>query len=123
MSYQSRSGRMGQLVSIGTLNMPMILMTLILGLIGVMVLYSVAGGDFSPWAWRHATRLALGLILMYVIANLDLRTIFNFAYPIYAGIFILLIAVEIFGDTGMGAQRWLDLGFVTLQPSEFMRFA
>lgn len=123
MSYQSRSGRTGQLVSIGTLNMPMILMTLIIGLIGVMVLYSVAGGDFSPWAWRHATRLALGLILMYVIANLDLRTIFNFAYPIYAGIFILLIAVEIFGDTGMGAQRWLDLGFVTLQPSEFMRFA
>ena len=62
-------------------------------------------------------------MLMYAIANLDLRTIFNFAYPIYAGIFILLIAVEIFGDTGMGAQRWLDLGFVTVQPSEFMRFA
>ena len=123
MSYQSRSGRMGQLVGIGTLNMPMILITLILGLIGVMVLYSVAGGDFSPWAWRHATRLGLGLILMYVVANLDLRTIFNFAYPIYAGIFIFLIAVEIFGDNGMGAQRWLDLGFVSVQPSEFMRFA
>ena len=57
------------------------------------------------------------------IANLDLRTIFNFAYPIYGGVFILLIAVEIVGNRGMGAQRWLDLGFVTLQPSEFMRFA
>ena len=55
MSYQARSGRMGQLVSIGMLNMPLIIITLILGLIGVMVLYSVAGGDFSPWAWRHAT--------------------------------------------------------------------
>jgi rod shape determining protein RodA len=103
--------------------MPLIVITVLLGLIGVMVLYSVAGGDFSPWAWRHATRFAVGLLLMYVIANLDLRTIFNFAYPIYGVIFLLLIGVEFFGDRGMGAQRWIDLGLVTLQPSEFMRFA
>jgi len=114
---------MTQLVSIGLLNMPLIVITVLLGLIGVMVLYSVAGGDFSPWAWRHATRLAVGLLLMYAIANLDLRTIFNFSYPIYGGVFLLLIAVELFGNSGMGAQRWLNLGFVTLQPSEFMRFA
>ena len=123
MSYQTRSGRMGQLVSIGTLNMPIITMALVLGLVGVMMLYSVAGGDFSPWAWRHASRLAVGLLLMYAIANLDLRTIFNAAYPIYGMIFLLLAAVAVFGNSGMGAQRWLDLGFVTLQPSEFMRFA
>ncbi|CAI8234616.1 MAG: Peptidoglycan glycosyltransferase MrdB [Alphaproteobacteria bacterium] len=123
MSYQTRSGRMGQLVSIGTLNMPIITMALVLGLVGVMMLYSVAGGDFSPWAWRHASRLAVGLLLMYAIANLDLRTIFNAAYPIYGVIFLLLAAVAVFGNSGMGAQRWLDLGFVTLQPSEFMRFA
>lgn len=123
MSYQGRSGRTTQLVSIGLLNMPLIFITALLGLIGVMVLYSVAGGDFSPWAWRHATRLAVGLLLMYAIANLDLRTIFNFSYPIYGGVFLLLIAVELVGNSGMGAQRWLNLGFVTLQPSEFMRFA
>lgn len=123
MSYHARSGRMAQLVSLSMLNMPLIVITVLLGLIGVMVLYSVAGGDFSPWAWRHATRFAVGLLLMYVIANLDLRTIFNFAYPIYGVIFLLLIGVEFFGDRGMGAQRWIDLGLVTLQPSEFMRFA
>lgn len=123
MSYHARSGRMAQLVSLSMLNMPLIVITVLLGLIGVMVLYSVAGGDFSPWAWRHATRFAVGLLLMYVIANLDLRTIFNFAYPIYGAIFLLLIGVEFFGDRGMGAQRWIDLGLVTLQPSEFMRFA
>ena len=123
MSFQMRSGRMGQLVSIGTLNMPIIAMALVLGLVGVMMLYSVAGGDFSPWAWRHASRLAVGLLLTYAIANLDLRTIFNAAYPIYGVIFLLLAAVAVFGNSGMGAQRWLDLGFVTLQPSEFMRFA
>ncbi|MGI9438522.1 MAG: rod shape-determining protein RodA [Parvibaculales bacterium] len=123
MSYQNRSGRMGQLIDIGVLNKPLIVNSVLLGLIGVMVLYSVAGGDFSPWAWRHAMRLAVGLLLMYAIANLDLRTLFSFSYPIYGGIFLLLIGVELFGDNNMGAQRWLDFGFVSVQPSEFMRFA
>jgi rod shape determining protein RodA len=123
MSYQARSGRFGQMVSLNLLHAPLMVISTLLGLIGVMVLYSVAGGDFSPWAWQHAVRLAVGFLLMYAIANLDLRTLFNFAYPIFGVIFSLLVAVEIFGNTNMGAQRWLDLGFVTVQPSEFMRFA
>jgi hypothetical protein len=123
MSYQARSGRLGQLVSLNLLHAPLMVISILLGLVGVMVLYSVAGGDFAPWAWRHAVRLAVGFLLMYAIANLDLRTLFNLAYPIFGGIFLLLVAVEVFGDTNMGAQRWLDLGFVTIQPSEFMRFA
>ncbi|MAI50448.1 MAG: hypothetical protein CML78_01175, partial [Rhodobiaceae bacterium] len=123
MSYQARSGRFGQMVSINLLHAPLMVISTLLGLIGVMVLYSIAGGDFSPWAWQHAVRLAVGFFLMYAIANLDLRTLFNFAYPIFGVIFLLLVAVEIFGNTNMGAQRWLDLGFVTVQPSEFMRFA
>jgi rod shape determining protein RodA len=124
MSYQTRSGgRLGQLVGLSLLNTPLMFITVLLGLIGVMMLYSVAGGDFSPWGWRHAMRLAVGFLLMYVIANLELRTLFNLAYPIFGGLFLLLLAVEFFGNTNMGAQRWLDLGFVTIQPSEFMRFA
>ena len=74
-------------------------------LIGVMVLYSVAGGDFAlGLASRHTigTRFDTDVC----IANLDYH--FNFAYPIYAGIFILLTASK-FSVTGMGAQRWLDL--------------
>lgn len=123
MSYQTRGGRLSQMVGLGLLNAPLMFITVLLGLIGVMMLYSVAGGDFSPWAWRHAMRLAVGFLLMYVIANLELRTLFNLAYPIFGGLFLLLVAVEFFGNTNMGAQRWLDLGFVTIQPSEFMRFA
>ena len=123
MSYQARSGGTGQLVSLDTLNIPLIVCTGLLGLIGVLVLYSIAGGDFSPWGWRHGLRLVVGLGLMYAIANLELRTLFNLAYPFYGVILLLLVGVELFGDTNMGAQRWLDLGFMTLQPSEFMRFA
>jgi len=123
MSYQARSGRLGQLVPLDMLNMPLIICTILLGLVGVLVLYSIAGGDFSPWGWRHGLRLVVGLALMYAIANIELRTLFNLAYPFYGGILLLLIGVEIFGDTNMGAQRWLDLGFISIQPSEFMRFA
>ena len=100
MSYQARSGRFGQMVSLNLLHAPLMVISTLLGLIGVMVLYSVAGGDFSPWAWQHAVRLAVGFLLMYAIANLDLRTLFNFAYPIFGVIFLLLVAVEIFGNRG-----------------------
>ena len=123
MSYQARGGRLSQLVSLDTLNMPLIICTSLLGLVGVLVLYSIAGGDFSPWGWRHGLRLIVGLGMMYAIANTELRTLFNLAYPFYAVILLLLIGVEIFGDTNMGAQRWLDLGIISIQPSEFMRFA
>jgi rod shape determining protein RodA len=47
----------------------------------------------------------------------------DFAYPFYVGALILLLIVELFGKIGMGAQRWIDLGFIRLQPSEFMKLA
>ena len=102
---------------------PLVLGGLTLGLAGVLLLYSVAGGDFSPWAWRHGVRLAAGLVLMLAIAALDTRTIFALAYIAYAAILVMLIGVEFFGDKSMGARRWLDLGVMRVQPSEFMRFA
>ncbi len=123
MSFPSRGGGLSQLIPLDALNMPLIICTGLLGLIGVLLLYSIAGGDFSPWGWRHGLRLIIGLGMMYAIANLELRTLFNLAYPFYGAILLLLIGVELFGDTNMGAQRWLDLGIISIQPSEFMRFA
>ena len=102
---------------------PLIGGVVLLGLIGIAVLYSVAGSDMSPWAWRHGVRLLLGLGIMLAVAALDLRTLFQAAYPAYAAILLLLLVVAFFGDTGMGAQRWLDLGFIRAQPSEFMKLA
>ena len=102
---------------------PLVIAVLTLGLAGVVLLYSVAGGDFSPWAWRHATRLLAGLFLMLFIAALDIRTIFAASYLIFGIILILLLGVELFGVRSMGATRWLDLALVRVQPSEFIRFA
>ncbi len=90
---------------------------------GIAMLYSVAGGDMSPWAGRQAIRLAVGVSLMLFVAFIDIRIWMRLAYPLYAVGLVLLLIVEIMGEVGMGAQRWLDLGFFNLQPSEIMKIA
>jgi len=121
--FASQGQRGGILVPFEELNKPLLTCIALLGLVGVLVLYSVAGGDMSPWAWRHGVRLILGFGLMYVIASADLRLIYTLAYPFFLVILVMLVGVELFGTKTMGAQRWLDLGLFRVQPSEFMRLA
>lgn len=91
--------------------------------VGFAMLYSVADGSFSPWAWKQMVRFALGLGILLVIAFIDIRIWMDLAYPFYGISLVLLIAVEFFGVTGMGAQRWLQLGPIQVQPSEVMKLA
>ena len=117
--YSTRSVSIRE--TLASLNWVIILLTVTLGLIGVAIQYSVGGSSFSPWAWRHLLRLGFAAAAMIAIANIPLRSIYKSAYVIYAVLLIALVGVELFGATRMGAQRWLDLGFVRLQPSELMR--
>ncbi|MBI1261260.1 MAG: rod shape-determining protein RodA [Rhizobiales bacterium] len=91
--------------------------------IGFAMLYSVADGSFSPWALRQMIRFAVGAGVLLVVAMIDLRLWMQLAYPIYGVALALVAAVDIFGVTGMGAQRWLDVGPIQLQPSEIMKIA
>lgn len=91
--------------------------------IGLGVLYSVGGGNFSPWGGRQAFRFVLSLGILILIAFSNLRLWMKYAYWIYGLALLLLIGVELFGHTGMGAQRWLNLGFMNVQPSEVMKIA
>ena len=72
-----------------------------------------------------ACRWARGALLlgMLVLAVIDLRLYMRFAYAFYLVAFVLLVYVEFFGEIGMGAQRWINLGFMQLQPSEMMKIA
>ncbi|MAK11120.1 MAG: rod shape-determining protein RodA [Rhizobiales bacterium TMED83] len=115
------SAREGAFVFGQGLNWFLILTVFLLGLVGVGTLYSAAGGSFDPWAWRHGVRLIIGIFLMLAVAALDVRVLYNGAYFIFGGLLLLLLSVQLFGDVTMGAKRWLDLGIVTLQPSEFIR--
>ena len=90
---------------------------------GIAVLYSAADGNMDPWAAKQTVRFAVALILMIGVALVGIRHWFRFAYWAYAVGLALVIAVDLRGFVGMGAQRWIDLGVIQLQPSELMNVA
>jgi rod shape determining protein RodA len=102
---------------------PLLALLLVIGLVGYAMLYSAGGGSHGPWAWKHGLRLAVFLPLMVAIAVTDIRVWFRISYLFYGIALILLVAVDVLGEIKMGAQRWLDLGFVQVQPSELMKVA
>ena len=87
---------------------------------GIVVLYSAADGSMDPWAAKQTIRFAIALILMVGTALVDIRHWFRAAYWVYAIVLALVVAVDLRGFVGMGAQRWIDLGVIQLQPSELM---
>ncbi|HET8727655.1 MAG TPA: FtsW/RodA/SpoVE family cell cycle protein, partial [Alphaproteobacteria bacterium] len=91
--------------------------------IGCAMLYSAANGSVDPWAERQALRFVVGLAGAIVVAMIDIRIWMRLAYPIYFVTLTLLVGVEIMGEIGMGAQRWIDLGIIQLQPSELMKIS
>jgi rod shape determining protein RodA len=103
------------------LNWPFLAIVVLIALVGYGMLYSAAGGAHAPWAWRHGVRLGVGITAMLVIALIDIRLWFRFAYLVYAVALLGLVAVEVVGSVGMGAQRWINLGLFQLQPSEVMK--
>jgi rod shape determining protein RodA len=93
------------------------------GAAGVAMLYSAADGHFHPWAARQTIRFAVGFVAMLGAALIDIRYWFRAAYWIYAAALLLVLAADLRGFAGMGAQRWIDLGVIQLQPSEIMSVA
>lgn len=105
------------------INWGLVFLITLVACIGFAALYSAAGGDFSPWASRQMIRFAVGFFAMLVIALIDVRWWYKMAWPIYLAGMLLLIFVEIKGHVGMGAQRWIGIGSLKIQPSELMKIA
>lgn len=91
--------------------------------IGALMQYSVGGMSWEPWAYPHLRNFSVLFIMMLALALLDLRVWLELAYPFYVISLLLLVAVEVAGDVRMGAQRWLEIGPISFQPSEFMKLA
>lgn len=117
----SNSDRMGLFDKLLMINWGLVLVIVLLGGVGVALLYSAGGKSWDPWAKPQLIRLVPGLFMMLFIALIDIRVWLRIAYPLYFLMFFLLIVVEIMGHIGMGAQRWINLGFFVLQPSELMK--
>jgi len=105
------------------INWGMVLLITIVACIGFAMLYSVAGGSLSPWATPQILRFVAGFAILVAVSVVDIRTWLSLAYPAYGASLLLLIVVVIAGHVGKGAERWITLGPLGLQPSELMKIA
>ncbi|MEO6113158.1 MAG: FtsW/RodA/SpoVE family cell cycle protein, partial [Sphingomicrobium sp.] len=99
----------------------LILLVALICTIGVVTLYSAAGGSMSPWATKQGVTMLAFMGLAIAISYVPENFIKQMTFPAYLAIIVLLIVVEMVGFVGKGAQRWIDFGFIRLQPSEFMK--
>jgi rod shape determining protein RodA len=124
--YSSRAQRTltvtGRVMQALHLDGPLLLAVLAVCAAGLVVLFSAAGEDVGV-ALRQAVRVALGLVVLVTVAQVPPRVLRAVAPWLYAVGVLLLVAVALTGDIAMGAQRWLDLGFIRFQPSEIMKIS
>jgi rod shape determining protein RodA len=91
--------------------------------VGFAMMVSAGGGEFRPWASQQISRFLLAFVMMMALAILPMRMLMDYAYLVYFVCLLVLVGVDITGHVGMGAKRWLSLGGLNLQPSEFMKLA
>lgn len=116
---------MSRIIPAAVASLPLGVIAVLVGLslFGTAVLYSAADGSMRPWALPHLIQCAVFLMLALVIRRFRLDTINAFVIPAYAACVFLLILVEVIGQVGGGAQRWISIGPLTLQPSELVKLA
>ncbi|MBU1325521.1 MAG: rod shape-determining protein RodA [Alphaproteobacteria bacterium] len=90
---------------------------------GVAMLYSIAGGHWQPWAADQLIRYTVVLVMALVLALVHPKWWFRAAYPMYAVLLLMVMAVDFtpLGYVAGGARNWLNLGFIRIQPAEFMK--
>ena len=103
------------------LNWPIVFLLTAVASVGFLMLYSVAGGNLGTWAEPQMKRFAVGMAGMFIIAFVPIWFWRNISAVAYLLTMVLLVLVELFGTMGMGAQRWLEIGPIRIQPSELMK--
>ena len=99
----------------------LIFLIVIIACVGLLTLYSAAGGSLRPWALKQGVTFLFFFAVAISMSWLRESTLKSVAFPLYIAVFVLLVGVELLGFVGKGAQRWLEIGPVKLQPSEFMK--
>ena len=123
-SALSRPGERDRLSSkLAELDWRVIGLLCVLAGIGTAMLYSIAGGHWEPWAWKHLLRFGVLLVLMIGLAMVHPKWWFHAAYPLYGLLLFMVLLIEFtpMGYMAGGAKNWLNLGFIRIQPAEFVK--
>lgn len=120
LEYRLKSAPTG-LSKVLYLNWALILLVSTVCAIGFIVLYSIAGGQLDTWAAPQIKRYGVGMVLMFIVAFVPIWFWRNMAGLAFGFSILLLVAVEFVGKVGMGAQRWLEIGPLVIQPSELAK--
>ena len=123
-SALTRPGERDRLsVKLGEIDWRLVGLLAVIAGTGAAMLYSIAGGHWQPWAADHLIRFGLLLIAMLVLAMFHPKWWFHGAYPLYGFVLFLVLLIEFtpLGYTAGGAKNWLNLGFIRIQPAEFMK--
>ena len=94
---------------------------LLLGFISLVTMYSTDGGEILFHTKSHLTKLIVFTFMMLIISFINIKFWFSIGYLAYLGVIGLLVWTYLFGITSSGSQRWIDLYFINLQPSELMK--
>lgn len=103
------------------LNWALVVLVTAVCAVGFLALYSVAGGRLDVWAGRQMQVFALGMVGMFIVAFTPIWFWRNVSVAAYIFSILLLVVVDMFGTVGMGAQRWIEIGGMRLQPSELTK--
>jgi len=122
-AFQASQGGVPFAHKLGEVKWSLAILIALIACVGFAVLYSAAGGSLAPWAERQIIRFMIGFFILIAVACVDIRVWMGLAYPAYVFSLLLLVAVEVAGRVGLGAQRWIELGPLQLQPSELMKIA
>ncbi len=102
------------------MNWAIVFLVTAIAVVSCVMLYSV-GGSFSKWADPQLKRFGVTFLMMFVMAMIPIWFWRNMSFLAYGIALLLIILVSLMGSMGMGAQRWIDLGFMKLQPSELAK--
>ena len=109
------------LLNLKKINLLFIFIIIILALIGTAALYSAGEAEFDLWAKKHIIRFFVFLIIIFLIASIDIKIFYKYAYFLFFMSLLLLLSVEIIGTLGKGAERWINIFGFSVQPSELIK--
>ena len=105
------------------INYILLILSILIFTIGLCLLYSAGGGSMDPWGSKQLIRFIIAIGIYMFVSLVSIKFWLGSSYYIYIFSLFLLILVNFYGNTGMGSQRWLNLGFFNLQPSELIKFS